>query len=268
MKRFLLLTFLIASGTAFLQAAPAVKGSPLTEIPSRDLSREEFFTADPDSEKISDLDSGTTDIAQAYEDLLPEQGDSGLPSSEDLGIPPSTGLVKTPAIKKDTNETDTIVFPQWAKDLRRGEIIAFGAFPISIFFSRIFLDLYRMSQNNWDRRYAPWPAKAAGGPGLTESELKTLFGIAASVSVAISVADHLIIRHKRKKAAAAAAPAAAPKPAAATEPTEAAAENAEDAAEAAEDAAAAEDAENATMEDAAAEDPATEDPAMEAEAVE
>jgi len=260
MKKILLLFFLITAGTAFLQAAPAVEGTPLAEIPSRDLSREEFFTADPDSEKISDLDTDTDtkDIAQAYKEFLPEQDNSGLPSSKDLGVKP-------PTTKKDTSETDTFEFPQWAKDLRRGEIIAFGAYPISIFFSRIFLDLYRMSQHEWDPRYAPWPATAPGGPGLTENELKSLFLIAAAVSVTVSVADHLIIRHKRKKAAAAAAPPAA-KPTAATEPTEAAAEDAADAEDTAEDAEdAAEDAEDAAED---AEEEPVEEEAAEAEAVE
>jgi len=243
MKKILFLVFLLAAGTAFLQAAPAVEGSPPTEIPARDLSREEFFTADPDSEKISDLDSDTEELsetdgelAQSDEELSLEENGSVLPSSKDLGVKP-------PAIKKDTTKTDTMVFPQWAKDLRRAEIIAFGAYPISIFFSRIFLDLYRMSQHDWDRRYAPWPATASGGVGLTESELKILLGLAAAVSITISVADHLIIRHKRKKAAAAAAPAVTPRTTAATEPTEDAAEDAEDAAKDAEAAAAAEAAE-------------------------
>ena len=63
------------------------------------------------------------------------------------------------------------------------------------------MDLYRCASHDWDRRYAPWPFKAAGAAPMSPGELKAMFGIAISSSLAIAVADHLIVRHKRNRAA-------------------------------------------------------------------
>ncbi|MDR0448135.1 MAG: hypothetical protein LBH07_05660 [Treponema sp.] len=88
--------------------------------------------------------------------------------------------------------------PQWVKDLRRGEIVFFGSFPFTVFFSATFMDLYRSAANNWDTRYAPWPVKSAGAVTMTTDELKLMFTIAVSASLVISLADHFIVRHRRK----------------------------------------------------------------------
>ena len=96
---------------------------------------------------------------------------------------------------------DMTGFPQWTKDLRRGEIVAFGSFPFAMFFSSFFVDTFRMINNGWDRRYAPWPFKGAGAVGMTKQEQMTTLGIAAGGSVAIAVADYFIVRHRRKKLA-------------------------------------------------------------------
>ena len=96
---------------------------------------------------------------------------------------------------------DMTGFPQWTKDLRRGEIVAIGSFPFTLFFSSFFIDSYRMANNGWDRRYAPWPFKAAGAVNMTRQEQMMTLGIAAGTSVAIAVVDYFIVRHKRKKLA-------------------------------------------------------------------
>ena len=207
MKKIFFPVFLLAAGIAFSQTGSQPEDLSTPEIPPQELSEREpdsgeLSQGESDSEELPQLEADTEALVQGdKEKLLTEENSSGLPSSEDLGVPSASDRAKAAATKTETGPRE---FPQWAKDLRRGEIIAFGAYPIAIFFSRIFLDLYRMSQNNWDRRYAPWPATAAGGPGLTENELKALFGIAAVVSVTVSVADHLIVKHKRSKAAKAA----------------------------------------------------------------
>ncbi|MDR2618574.1 MAG: hypothetical protein LBC62_06860 [Treponema sp.] len=94
---------------------------------------------------------------------------------------------------------DMTGFPQWAKDLRRGEIVAFGSFPFAFFFTNFAYDMYRSASHGWDRRYAPWPVKAAGSVGLTQREQLATLGVAAGGSVLIAVADHLILRYKRNK---------------------------------------------------------------------
>jgi hypothetical protein len=102
------------------------------------------------------------------------------------------------------DEADRTIFdnsPQWVKDLRRGEIVFFGSLPFTVFFSRFFIDLARMGMNDWDSRYAPWPFRSAGGVTMTNADLVRMFSVAAAVSLTISIADHFIVKHKRKVAA-------------------------------------------------------------------
>jgi hypothetical protein len=116
----------------------------------------------------------------------------------------ATGLVTTTKISASpygsTVTSEKPEFPQWARDLRRGEILAFGAFPFMIFFATTAMDLYRASNNNWDSRYLPWPAKAAGAVEMNDREHLLTIGFAAAGSVALALADHLIIRIRRIKA--------------------------------------------------------------------
>ena len=90
--------------------------------------------------------------------------------------------------------------PQWVRDIRRAEIVLFGTLPFTVFFSRTFMDLYRTASNDWDRRYAPWPFTSAGAVTMTNDELKIMFAIAVSASLAISIADYILVSRKRKAA--------------------------------------------------------------------
>ncbi|HCC38314.1 MAG TPA: hypothetical protein DEQ14_12325 [Treponema sp.] len=101
---------------------------------------------------------------------------------------------------------DTSIFPQWAKDIRRGEIIAFGSFPFTMFTATFAMDMYRWADNNgldWSdagRRYAPWPLKSAGAIEMTNKEYETTIAIAAGLSLALAITDFIIIQIKRHKA--------------------------------------------------------------------
>ena len=90
-------------------------------------------------------------------------------------------------------------FPQWAKDIRRGEIVAFGSFPFMYFFSNFAIDIYRCANNGWDRRYAPWPFDSAGSIGKDQDEKILTLGVAAGSAVAIALIDYGIERYKRSK---------------------------------------------------------------------
>jgi hypothetical protein len=94
---------------------------------------------------------------------------------------------------------DMTGLPQWSKDLRRGEIVAFGSFPFTFFFTTFFMDIYRSSNHDWDRRYAPWPVKAAGAVNMTHEEQILTLGVAIGSSILVAVADHLIVRYQRNK---------------------------------------------------------------------
>jgi hypothetical protein len=92
------------------------------------------------------------------------------------------------------------VFPQWARDLRRAEIVAFGSFPFMMFFSTFSVDTYRAANHDWDSRYLPWPAKAPGAVEMDTDEHLLTLSIAITGSLVIALADHLILQFKRARA--------------------------------------------------------------------
>jgi hypothetical protein len=91
-------------------------------------------------------------------------------------------------------------FPQWSKDLRRAEIIAFGSFPFTMLTATTIIDSIRWKNNGWDTRYAPWPIKSAGAVSMTNRERETTLAIAGAASVTVAAADYIIISIKRHKA--------------------------------------------------------------------
>ena len=96
---------------------------------------------------------------------------------------------------------DISKFPQWTKDLRRWEIVAFGTFPFTMFTTTFAMDTWRFAGTGWkDYRYAPWPMKSAGAVDMTNKEYETTMIIAASMSAALAVADLVIVNVKRHKA--------------------------------------------------------------------
>ena len=100
---------------------------------------------------------------------------------------------------------DTTGFPQWAKDLRRFDIIAFGTFPFSMFFVNFFYDIYRWnSANGMDfsaegRLYAPWPFRSAGGINKTNVELRNTIIMSAGLSVVLAIVDLVIHKNRQKR---------------------------------------------------------------------
>jgi hypothetical protein len=118
-----------------------------------------------------------------------------LTALSSLSAQSSSSLPTLPAARSDASG-----FPQWAKDLRRGEIVAFGSFPFAFFFATISMDLYRSATHGWDRRYAPWPVKPAGSIDMTEDEQILTLSLAAGGAVLIALTDYAIVRYKRSKA--------------------------------------------------------------------
>jgi hypothetical protein len=98
-----------------------------------------------------------------------------------------------------SKEFDTSEFPLWVKDLRRGEIIAFGSFPFAYFFANFGYDAYRWSNNGWDNRYAPWPLNSAATVEQTQDEKIMTLGLAAGTAVLIAIIDYGIMRFKRNR---------------------------------------------------------------------
>jgi len=102
--------------------------------------------------------------------------------------------------------SDTTVLPQWVKDLRRWEIVAFGSIPFTMLTASFAMDMYRWNNANGmdfsdeGRKYAPWPLKSAGAAVMKSQEQEMVFIMAASLSVTIAMADQVIVQIKRYKA--------------------------------------------------------------------
>ena len=95
-------------------------------------------------------------------------------------------------------------FPRWALNLRRGEIIAFGVFPISLLATTLLYDVGRfgfrsIQAGRFDADYAPWFFAPPGTPGLTDGERLGILIGAAGLSVTIAVVDHLLGRRERRE---------------------------------------------------------------------
>lgn len=115
-------------------------------------------------------------------------------------LPIHTQTTTTPA-QKATGFFDTTGFPQWVKDLRRGEIVAFGSFPFTMLLATTIVDTYRSGTHNWDTRYAPWPVKASGAVDMTKDEQLLTLTAAAAGSMVIALIDFFILHYKRTKQA-------------------------------------------------------------------
>ena len=89
-------------------------------------------------------------------------------------------------------------FPQWLHDLRRGEIITVGAFPIVYLFTQLGYNIYRYSVHGGDSQYAPL-GNSGQVPYSNSETIGVLLG-AASLSVVVATADYLIGRARARKA--------------------------------------------------------------------
>ncbi|MDR1218845.1 MAG: hypothetical protein LBK73_04465 [Treponema sp.] len=107
---------------------------------------------------------------------------------------------QTPNSVQDAIRIDSKDFPQWAKDVRRFDIIAFGAFPFAFFTASFITDSIRWTQFSGDMRYAPWPLKGAGAYDPTTQEKMQIIGIAAGISLFVALADFVVIQIKRHSA--------------------------------------------------------------------
>jgi hypothetical protein len=107
---------------------------------------------------------------------------------------------QTGTAAQPSNQFDISGFPQWGKDLRRAEIIAFGTLPFSMFTATFIMDTWRASQHNWDGKYMPWPLKTAGAIEMTGQEHEIVLAAAGMLSITLAVTDLVIVKIKRHKA--------------------------------------------------------------------
>lgn len=121
---------------------------------------------------------------------------------------PSAETAATDAQKSKSGTADELKpepykpeeFPQWAHDLRRAEIIAFGSLPFTLFFVKFAIDSFRYADNDWDRRYAPWPLKSAGAIEMDEDQKIAALVAAGFGSVLLAFVDHIVVSMRRSSA--------------------------------------------------------------------
>ncbi|MGP1438501.1 MAG: hypothetical protein ACTTKH_05455 [Treponema sp.] len=94
-------------------------------------------------------------------------------------------------------------FTTWQKDLRRFEILSFGALPFVSLLSFWGYDMIRAAQHPGNPAYYPWPLKSADiAAPLTEREQKNVFFTAMGLSVGVALIDYAaraIMRHIKEK---------------------------------------------------------------------
>ena len=138
---------------------------------------------------------------------FPSQNETQFPSLNAAQLP-ALHATKFPAHRLSTTEPTTVSYssselPQWVRDLRRFDIIAFGTFPFSMFIALTVSDLIRWGNaNGFDtseegRRYAPLPAKSAGAAAMTNDDYLRTILIAAGISMAAALVDFIIVKVKQ-----------------------------------------------------------------------
>jgi hypothetical protein len=83
-------------------------------------------------------------------------------------------------------------FPEWARNLRRAEIVAVGVFPIAFFVTNLSYGLIRFAINKFDTAYAPWFFAPPDAPPLAGNEKTGLLLTSIGLSLSISLVDFLL----------------------------------------------------------------------------
>lgn len=92
-------------------------------------------------------------------------------------------------------------FPRWARDLRRGEIIALGAYPIALILTNVSYRLGQFTAESIKRgefatEYAPAFVSPEQRAARTDEEQITMLVTAGVISLAVAVADYLLGRRE------------------------------------------------------------------------
>jgi hypothetical protein len=84
-------------------------------------------------------------------------------------------------------------FPQWAKDIRRADIVAFGAFPLVWMWSSFVLVIKH--GNDWS--YYAGPFSQSSGDKWENEDYKLALGCTAGICIGAALADFVIVSVKR-----------------------------------------------------------------------
>ena len=97
-------------------------------------------------------------------------------------------------------------YPDWTKKTRRFVVVFVGSYPLSVFFTKLGMDLYTWGYHDFKSDYSP---AILGGGGdksrkMTTGEIKRVTMAALAVSGCVALADFIIQEIKENKRAKAA----------------------------------------------------------------
>jgi len=113
---------------------------------------------------------------------------------------PSTPLPPAPA-PSAPEEYQEKEFSRGLKALRRGEVILFGSFPLTLFLSYETYDIYRYFANDRLPQYRPWPARPPDAVAYQGWETAGVLITAVSLSLSLALTDYLIGKALERRAA-------------------------------------------------------------------
>lgn len=126
------------------------------------------------------------------------------PSSPAAQNPPQTGQQSGGSAQSSQSTGSEPVpyapdeFPPWARQLRRGEIITIGSFPITLLISSLTFQLARYAQNGFSREYTPSLLGASAVPLTNQQKIGVILG-AAGLSVAVALLDFTLGKIRKSK---------------------------------------------------------------------
>lgn len=116
-----------------------------------------------------------------------------------VGAWPQAGASQTVdrPVVEDAEPYEPDEFPQWALSLRRGEIVALGALPISLLTSRLLYGLVRfagqsISTGTLGSPYVPGLSQSSEATPLGRRENLQIIGGAVWLSLMIAIADYAL----------------------------------------------------------------------------
>jgi hypothetical protein len=92
-------------------------------------------------------------------------------------------------------------FPEWAHQLRRGEVLFFGSLPFTLFATNIGFDFYNYASNDFNAEYLPLFSPGSGGAPIEERERFYRLTAALAGSLLIVCIDYIIgyVRENRNE---------------------------------------------------------------------
>ena len=136
--------------------------------------------------------------------MLAAMASSAFAQSEAPPTPPATTPatpLPSPPAASEPEEYEEEEFSPGLRALRRGEVVLFGSFPLTLFFSYEVYDIYRFFANDMLPQYRPWPTRPADAVDYEDWETVGVLVTAVSLSLTLALTDYLIGKALERRAA-------------------------------------------------------------------